>query len=937
MEGFNTNRRNFIKLCTVAGITVFAAPVLWQKGKAQNPETARDVLNWRGAGSDPAFRTDGVAKVTGQKIFGRDFRARDMPGWKPQQHYALVLRCNRVERRFDGVDWTQLPAEAQPYAKVTAETLAEKKLKLPAFYGEAMLLSEGASPLYYGHAVAMLLFDDFEKYATAKQALQFNEQVIRYGAQTPPVERDPYASWRIIRVEGPQGPEDEDLYSPMQDGLFFPNYRDHKAEWPRAANLSGSVSERGMYYAQQIRATTEREAESGNWHLVRGEYRTQIVDPMMMEPEAANVWFDGERQTLHLVLTSQSPQDFQELAAHMIAESAFAAEIKNIVVHSAVVGGGFGAKDHSIFPYYGLVAGLFGTAPVRLANNRFEQFQAGLKRHPFGMRNTLAIDKKNGKFQALIAEMQVDGGGRQNFSASVSMVGASAIQSIYYLPRNDISSVANQSMNVDSGSMRGYGTLQTMTAMEMMVNQAAAELGIDPIELRLRNAFQDGWRNTQGAVPKVGVRYRELLERAREHPMWRDRMERKRAFEQENPGYLFGTGYAIATKDYGTGAAAPSAAVQFDTAGRLSMAVEFMEMGTGIGTSQSLLLETVLGRAADHCTVGEVDAWHALQQFQTESPYTMSQQHQDQQSANPLWTPVTAMASAASMSSYFQSHATQQAAEILFQQGLLPAARRLWKRNELENGQTQWREGKLHYGNLPPLALEQLAADAHRNGDVTGVMVHSFNRWEWAEADFELHGRQWTGSIDGLALRRGGSAEKVSADEYQVEKRSAVRYPRTALNNAMVTYYAPTAALVEVAVNPGNGEVSIHGLQNYMDCGRTIVRPLVEGQIEGGVAMGIGHALYEYLPPLAEGAGNGTWNLNRYQVPLAKHVPVWIQQHEILPPATEKDPHKGIAEVVMIPIVAALAEAIYQATGKRFNEVPITPERLRRALNPQVL
>ncbi|WP_160152593.1 xanthine dehydrogenase family protein molybdopterin-binding subunit [Microbulbifer sp. ALW1] len=936
MEGFRSDRRNFIKLCTISGITLFAAPALWQLGSAR-PATAAGKLNWRGRGLEPAFRADGIAKVTGQKIFGRDFRAKDMPGWNQSQHYAFVLRCNRVDRRFIGFDWSQLPPDGQPYIKIAAKDLAERKLKLPSFYGDAMLLSEGETPHYYGHAVAMLLFDDFEKFAAAKQTLQFNEQVIRYGDQAPPVQRDPYASWRIIRAEGPEGPTGEDLYSPLQDGLFFPNYRDRKVEWPAKSSQSGDVSERGMYYAGQIRTQTRNETDAGNWHLVSAEYQTQIVDPMMMEPEAANVWFDREQQSLHLVLTNQSPQDFQELAAHMIAECEFSADIKSIVVHSSVVGGGFGGKDHTIFPYYGLVAGLFGSAPVRLSNNRFEQFQTGLKRHPFHMRNTLAVDKKSGKFQALISEMQVDGGGRQNFSASVSMVGASALQGIYYLPRNDISAVANHSMNVDSGSMRGYGTLQSMTAMEMMVNQAAAELDIDPIELRLRNASESGWRNTQGAVPTVQLRYRELLERASQHPMWLERTGRKKEFEQNNPGYLFGTGYAIVTKDYGTGAAAPSSAVQFDAEGRLSMAVEFMEMGTGIATSQSLLLETLLGHSADYCAVGEVDAWHALQQFQTESPYLMSQAHQDQMSASPLWTPVTAMASAASMSAYYQGHATRQAAEILFEQGLLPAARRLWQMTEIDQTQLQWRAGKLHYGDKSPLPLAQLAAEAHRNGDVTGVMVHTFNRWEWAEADFELGGRQQIWRIDGLAFRRGGSAQTVRADEYQVVKRKAVRYPRTALNNAMVTYYAPTAALVEVAVNAGTGEVKIHGLQNYMDCGRTIVRQLVEGQIEGGVAMGIGHALYEVLPPLAEGAGNGTWNLNRYQVPLAKHVPVWNQQHEILPPESDEDPHKGIAEVVMIPIVAALAEAIYQATGQRFNETPITPEKLRRALNPQVL
>ncbi|WP_241301384.1 xanthine dehydrogenase family protein molybdopterin-binding subunit [Microbulbifer elongatus] len=936
MQGFRSDRRKFIKVCTIAGISVFAAPSLWRRIGGARAEVP-DPMNWRGSGNNPAFRMDGVAKVTGQKIFGRDFRAEDMPGWDRQQHYALILRCNRVERRFTGVDWSQVPEDCRPYARITADSLDEKRVKLPPFYGDAMLLPEGASPHYYGHAVAILLFDTFEKYNGAKQQLQFNKNVIRYGDATPPYTRDPYASWRIIRVEGPEGPSGEDLYSPLQDGLFFPNYRNRKVVWPTDADKSGDVSERGIFYAQKIRAQSQKESRAGNWHLVEGEYKTQIIDPMMMEPEAANVWFDRGEQTLHLVLTSQSPQDFQELAAHMIAESQYATDIKNIVVHSSVVGGGFGAKDHSIFPYYGLVAGLFAKAPVRLANNRFEQFQAGLKRHPFHMRNTLAVDRKSGKFQALISEMQVDGGGRQNFSASVSMVGASAIQSIYYLPRNDISAIANQSMNVDSGSMRGYGTLQTMSAMEMMVNQAAQELNMDPIDLRLRNAFQDGWRNTQGAVPRVGVRYTELLKRAQQHPMWRERADRKQSFEAENPGLLFGTGYAIATKDYGTGAASPSAAVQLDGQGRLSMAVEFMEMGTGVGTSQAMLLESILGQPAQRCDVGEIDAWHALEQFQTESPYTMSQDHQDQMSRAPLWTPVTAMASAASMSAYFQSHATHRAAEVLLEQGILPAAQRLWNSGPVERSQIEWRDGRLHFGDHEPLSLPDLAREIHRDGGISGVMVHCFNRWEWAEADFELSGNDYTWAIDGLALRRGGSADRVQASEYEVVKRKGVRYPPTALNNAMVTYYAPTAALVEVAVNPGNGEVTIHGLQNYMDCGRPIVPQLVEGQIEGGVAMGIGHALYEVLPALGEGAGNGTWNLNRYQVPLARHVPVWNQQHEILPPESEKDPHKGIAEVVMIPIVAALVEAIYQATGKRFNETPVSPETLRRALNPQIL
>ncbi len=85
------------------------------------------------------------------------------------------------------------------------------------------------------------------------------------------------------------------------------------------------------------------------------------------------------------------------------------------MVHSPFIGGGFGGKDHSILPYYGLLAVMYSDHPVRMANDRFEQFQAGLKRHPFTMTNQLAIDKTTGKFQGIVSNMELDGGGRENF------------------------------------------------------------------------------------------------------------------------------------------------------------------------------------------------------------------------------------------------------------------------------------------------------------------------------------------------------------------------------------------------------------------------------------------------------------------------------------------------------------------------------------------
>ena len=79
--------------------------------------------------------------------------------------------------------------------------------------------------------------------------------------------------------------------------------------------------------------------------------------------------------------------------------------------------------------------------PVRLANDRYEQFQTSIKRHAFDMDYRIAVDKKTGVLQAFQGAMTADGGGRSNFTPSVVMVGATAAQSIYYFPKSDLSSV----------------------------------------------------------------------------------------------------------------------------------------------------------------------------------------------------------------------------------------------------------------------------------------------------------------------------------------------------------------------------------------------------------------------------------------------------------------------------------------------------------------
>lgn len=151
-------------------------------------------------------------------------------------------------------------------------------------------------------------------------------------------------------------------------------------------------------------------------------------------------------------------------------------------------------------------------------------------------------------------------------------------------------------------------------------------------------------------------------------------------------------------------------------------------------------------------------------------------------------------------------------------------------------------------------------------------------------------------------------------------------------NNAGVTTYTPAACLVELNVNTFTGEVQIMSHHSLLDPGSVIVPALVSGQQQGGVAMGIGHALMEELPLYADGPGNGTWNFNRYTLPRARDVAVWTQTADYLEPLTETSPPKGMAEVVMIPVVAATVNAVTHATGTRFYRLPVTPTKIKKAL-----
>ncbi len=932
------SRRDFLKCSVVAGISVYvAAPGSAALAALFERERLRP-MPWDPRSGKIGYRTDATAKVSGEKIFGFDMRARDLPGWPQQQSHAMLLRTTLADRAYQGFDLSSLPADLQPDRIVTAADLARDGVAFPPFYGEDLLLPQGKTPAYLGQAVALLIWRDFARFRAAKSRLKFRDDLIGWGERSGPLERPPWATFRYVRVGGADAFAD-DVYSSYKDTVLFPSgYRKQNPEWVKG-DAGGKLDAQGVAHAEAMAA--ELDAPAAGKLVIERDYFSQSIDTASMEPDNGNGWYDPATATLHLVSATQSPNEIAQDGARMLAASRFG--VQRLVLHPCYTVG-YGSKDHNAFPFVALMAALYGEGrPVRLANDRYEQFQSSLKRHSFRMRYRLQVDRASGKFEIFHGRMTGDGGGRMNFSPSVCLVAATAAQSIYYMPRSDLSSTVESSRAIDAGSARGYGTLQSMGATEMLVDEVAAQLRIDPIELRLRNVFATGMKNTQGAIPGGAQRAEEVLRKSREHPLWTQRERRKREYEAAHPGRRYGVGYGCVQKDYGTGGEAAFAEVALSPQGQILLRHIGVEMGTGMATSQAALCARWLGRPADQVLTGQTD-WSALPMHATDDTWTMSQASQDAHVGDPRWTPNYASPSSASNSAYFFGHATGEAARLLFAQGLWPAALALWSQGfgggqlaplSVRREDARWVEGRLTAGGLAPLELRQLAAKAYELGLATGAVVHSFNRWQWAEAEFPLPGQDARLPLDGLALRWGDGNRPgpgtPTAHGYRMLERLRAHYPPTQRNNAGVVYYAAIGTLAEVAVDTATGRVELLNHHSILECGTPIVPELVSGQLQGGLAMGIGHALHEYLPLYEDGPGDGTWNFNRYTLPRARDVAVWRQTGEILPPLSSSDPPKGMAEVVMIAVVPAIVNAIAHATGQRFRELPVTPDKILAA------
>jgi xanthine dehydrogenase YagR molybdenum-binding subunit len=557
--------------------------------------------------------------------------------------------------------------------------------------------------------------------------------------------------------------------------------------------------------------------------VVEATYRTQSVLHNSLETHQAVCEWQGD--TLHVYISTQ----FIWGVRKAIAETLGMPEDKVRVV-CEFMGGGFGSKN-SPDPHTFIAAELAKRTgrPVRCALTRHEEHVAAGNRNAT-IQRLRAGARSDGTIVALEGE----------FTNSVGWSGWSAGTEGPMRMLYDCENVrtVTYGAKVNTPPMKAFrapGFVEGTFGLECLIDELAAKLDIDPLELRRRN-----YANSNDGTPFSSKNLEECYRLAEPH--WERRHE-----VRSRSDAVCKRGVGMASQIWYGGGGPPSYAwVRLGSHGRAAVITAMQDIGTGTRTAMAQIAAEELGLPLEHVEVALGDS--------ARGPY----------------------------------------ASISAGSSTLPS--------------------------MGP-AVRAAAADAKRQ-----VIEIAAQRYDLEEGVLDIR--------EGMVVSSDGSLstplEEVVGmlDEAQILGKGA-RGP----NPTGMSVLTFGVHVVEVAVDVETGEIVVERVAAIHDVGR-IVNPLAaSSQVEGGVIQGIGHTLSEERLLDPETGRVLTTSLDAYRMPTIADVPEIVCEFVDKP-----DEHltnlgsKGLGEPPIVPIAAAIANAIRDATGAELHELPISREEMLRAL-----
>ena len=450
-------------------------------------------------------RADGADKVTGHVQYVADIKPRGMLE-------AKLLRSPHAHARIIRIDTSKAKALPGVRAVLTAADIPHLKKKAPT-RAHAVLAIDRV--VFVGQPVAAVAADEL---AIAEEALDLIE--VEY--QVLPASIDPLKS---MLVGAP----------PVADAGTEADTSEALAHSGVAAIKSDAPPPKAVNIAQQARLqrgdVAKGFAESDL--VLEKTYRVPMVHQGYLEPHAVVAEWDS---TGILTLYSSTQGSFNTRSE--VADVLGLPE-NRIRVIPMECGGGFGGKIRALCEPITAALARAANRPVRYVMTRREELQAGMPAPQVIIRLKTGV-KRDGTLMAIEAETILESG---SFSGAVLTMGAVFIASVYQWPSFDVKGFEVLTHKASIAAYRAPTAPQTFFAVDSHMEQIALELGLDPVEFRLRHLMKEGDPMATGQ-PWQSNGAKQVLARLAEHPFWKNRAEWSKSGNKDGHGRR-GTGLAV--------------------------------------------------------------------------------------------------------------------------------------------------------------------------------------------------------------------------------------------------------------------------------------------------------------------------------------------------------------------------------------------------------
>lgn len=736
-------------------------------------------------------RVDAPVKARGEARYTGDM---ELPGML----HAKVLRSPVPHGRIVRIDTTGAAALPGVVAVITGKDCPDSAvgtwLNLPRILDQYILAKEKVR--YVGEEIAAVVAEDED---TALEALE------------------------KIGIELEELPAVLDPEEALREGA--PLIHESKG-----SNVSARwIQEHGDVIAGFQKARAVRE----------DRFKTQSVSHVALEPHVTLARFENDELT---VWSSTQVPFYVSRALSM----ALQIPEEKVRVIKPFVGGGFGGKTETygnefIAAFLAVITG----RPVKLSFTREEVFVGTRRRHPMILDIKTGVDSE-GIITACDCRVIADGGAFTGYGLTPLLLAYTFLNLPFRIPALKFEGRRVFTNLPISGAQRGFGGLQPRFALESQLDMLAEELGMDPVEMRLKNCVEPGEKlpnNLQ--IRSCGLR--ECIEETARISRWKEKRGKLPPGRGIGVGcYGFVSGAALHRLEPHIPHSETSITVY--EYGQVEVFSGAADIGQG---SDNLILQIVAEELG--IPIGGIGLVAA-----------------DTRLTKPD------MGSYSSRVTLMAGKATQTAAIAVREKLFEAAAEKL----EVTPTELSARDGRIRI------------------------------------AQFSKHSLSF-GEVAQLACRRAGGPVR-GVGTYSPEKG---------------TFLSPTfsfgANVAEVEVDPETGRVHVLKIWGAHDCGVAINPQAVTGQVEGAISMGFGQVLMEDM--VFEEGQTFQADLISYPIPTALDLPeiesVCVTTDDPIGPFGAKEAGEGTT----LAIVPAIANAVYDAVGLRFVDLPIRPENIALA------